>query len=406
MRRATTLQRARVAGFLGLALVASLEAGQLQAQTQARLLLPEGTVLTVRTQNELNSASVNAGDHFVTTVTEAVALNGYQVIPAGTQVEGVVTLAKPATRSESGVIGVDFTRMLLPGGSVVAIVGKLTSTDAAERQQIEAQGNQRVVFIGGRRGTGAAIGAIGAAADPTGVLGTLGSLLSKGADAVVPANTTLAVQLQNGISLVGTRTGTTTNGSAIFTSADVIRATQQALRTRNYYYGPVDGRMNNDFRRALFNFQIDNNVNATGNLDDDTIDRLGVNMDAVYMPPGTAVFNATQAGVLRRNALNLVGLWRDNIAVSAAGRLGNRSYTAAELELYFALSAFADNTTLYERLLRQSANMQGMSAANTALLISARRVDTAMQNTSVPSRIRTGWSTVQTDLRIIDPSYF
>jgi len=408
MRPAPMNRRARVGAFLGMALAASLGTAQLQAQAQARLLLPEGTVLTVRTQNELNSVNLNAGDHFVTTVAEAVSLNGYTVIPAGTQVEGVVNMVKPATRRESGMIGVDFTRMLFPGGSGVAIAGKLTSTDPAERQQIEAQGNQRVVFIGGRAGTGAAIGAIGTAADPTGILGALGGLLSRGADAVVPVNTMLAVQLQNGISVVGTRVGTgVTNGSELFTSADMIRAAQQSLRSRNYYYGPVDGRLNNDFRRALFNFQIDNQVNATGNLDDDTLDRLGVNMNAVYSPPGAPVFTATQAAVMRRNALNIAGLWRDQIGVTAAGRLATgRNYQAGELEIYFALSAFADNTTLYERLLRQSDNTVGMAAANQALLTSAKRVDAAMRTTTVPSRIRTGWTTVQTDLRLIDPSYY
>src|SRR5690349_16850956 len=155
--------RAHKHAWLAAGLIAAV-AGPLSAQQ--RVLLPEGTVLTVRTQAAMNSKTAQVGQTFATTVVDSVKIEGYSVIPAGSRIEGAVTMARPATSSESGVIGVEFDRLILPGNRSVAIDGKLTSTDPAERRQIEAQTDTRVVFVGGRRGVGAAIGGIGAG-DPS-----------------------------------------------------------------------------------------------------------------------------------------------------------------------------------------------------------------------------------------------
>ena len=400
--------RSRTPGreLLGAALLGAFAvgAGTVPVQAQQRLV-PEGTVLTVRSETPLHSATVSVGDQFITSVMDPVRIDGLTVIPAGSRIEGSVSLARRATSRQSGLIGVDFTRLVLPSGSIYGINGRLTSADPEEREQIEAQGGSRVVFVGGRSGVGAAIGSIGAG-DPndpvSGFLGAIGTLLSRGTDVNVPVNTTLAVELESAIALMATGPATPdTDASTIYTSTEMVRAAQQALRARNYYRGPIDGRLTNETRRALFEFQIDNEMYGTGNLNGETARELGLNTG------GTAsALSPAAASVVRRNAQTLVGNWRDMIAVTPAGRLDpRRNYQAAELDLYFALSGFADNASLYDQMIRASNNNVGLAAAGQALVESARRVDTAMQRIGTPQRIVTSWRTIQNDLRVLDSRY-
>src|SRR5262245_5560843 len=121
-------------------MAAVLGAAPLHVDAQQQLLVPEGTVFTVRSETELDSRDTQVGDRFMTTMTEAIQLNGYNAIPAGSRIEGTVEIVRPATSRQSGIIGVDFTRLVLPSGNVFGINGKLTSLDPTERRQIDAQG--------------------------------------------------------------------------------------------------------------------------------------------------------------------------------------------------------------------------------------------------------------------------
>ena len=243
---------------------------------QQRILLPEGTVLPVGTDQRLSSATMARGARFTTTVEDSVRVEGYTVIPAGSRIGGVVTFVRRANRNDSGVLGVTFDQLQLAGGGTLDIDGKLTSTDPAERRQIDAQGDAQVVLVGGRQGVGATIGAIGGSdeADPlSGFLGAIGSMLSEGSDVDLPAGTRAAVQL--GRSIVLNAVGDPTrrpDAFTIYTAAETIQAAQTALRSRGYYRGPIDGTLSDATQRALFAFQIDSGVLATGNLDGRTAD--------------------------------------------------------------------------------------------------------------------------------------
>ena len=61
-------------------------------------------------------------------------------------------------------------------------------------------------------------------------------------------------------------------------------------------------------------------------------------------------------------------------------------------------SAFADNTSLYEALVRVSANVDGTVAAGRALIAAARRVDAAINAGSVSSSVQNDWSTLRSQL--------
>jgi peptidoglycan hydrolase-like protein with peptidoglycan-binding domain len=390
---------------MALVWAALLASAPLPVLAQQRVLLPEGTVLTVRTEAGLNSSAVQVGQTFNTLISEPVTVEGYSLLPAGTRIQGQVSVVRPATSQNSGIIGIEFNQLTLPNGRAVTIDGKLTSTDPAERRQIETQADPRVVLVGGRRGVGAAIAGIGATGDPvSGVLGALGSILSKGADVNVPAGTTMAVQLERGLTLVSTGNVSTSNSSAnaftLYTSAEMIRAAQQALRDQDYYRGPMDGRLSDATQRALFEYQIDNRIIATGNLDGRTALALGLSLTGT----GSALAPA-EAALVRRNAQTVVGRWREHLGVNAAGRLDpRRSYQPRELELYFALSGFADNASLYEQMVRLSGNAEGVTAASEALVASAERVDQALRGVSAPARITSMWQAVRDELGALDPT--
>jgi peptidoglycan hydrolase-like protein with peptidoglycan-binding domain len=373
-------------------------------RAQQRILLPEGTVLTVTTDQRLSSATTTQGARFTTTVEDSVRVEGYTVIPAGSRIAGVVTFVRRASGNDSGVLGVEFDELRLAGDGTVAIDGKLTSTDPAERRQIDAQGDAQVVLVGGRQGVGATIGAIGGAAesDPlSGFLGAIGSLLSEGSDVDLRAGTRAAVQLERSIVLAAI--GAPARGPdafTIYTAAETIRAAQTELRNRGYYRGPIDGELGDATQRALLAFQIDNGVLATGNLDGRTADLLGLDVGlAVALTPNEARY-------LRGLATDMVTRWRSTLGVTTAGRMDSRRlYEDDEVALWFALSAFADAAGLYEQVVGASGNVQGVTAAGAALVDSARRVDAAMTGVQIPARIDRTWDAVRQEMQVLDPQF-
>src|SRR5947207_15838627 len=87
------------------------------ASAQSRIVLPAGSVIIVRTTTPLESATARTGQTFETNVEEIIGVDEFTVIPAGSRIRGVVTLATPATRQQSGVVEVVFDRLTLPNGS-------------------------------------------------------------------------------------------------------------------------------------------------------------------------------------------------------------------------------------------------------------------------------------------------
>jgi peptidoglycan hydrolase-like protein with peptidoglycan-binding domain len=374
-----------------------------ELSAQARLVLPEGSVILVRTTTPLESATAKVGQYFETVVADTVGVDDYTVIPSGSRIRGVVTFAQPANRQQSGVIEVNFDRLVLPDGTAYALRGKLTSTDAAERRQIESDPNARVVLVGGRGGVGAAIAGAGSDKSPaSGILAALGGLLSQARDVRVPAGTPLAVQLEQSLAL--NRRGNARAGDAytIYTDTDRIRAAQQALARQNYYRGAITGQLDDATRRALFEFQIDKGLSATGNLDWRTSQALGLSSTGAS---NVAILSPEQASLVRRNAQALVGRQRQEMAISTTGRLNARRASDGDVELWFALSAFADNASLYEQLVRVSGNVEGAAAAGKALIAAARRVDAALQQARSSQAIQNGWSSIRAQLATLDRNY-
>lgn len=380
------------------------------ATSQAqRVVLPQNSVILVRTTTALESSTMRQGQTFETTVENNVGIDGYSVIPQGSRIRGVVTYVQPATRSQSGVIEVDFDRLTLSDGTSYAIQGKLTSTDPTERAQIDSMANQRVVFVGGRSGIGAAIAGAGSQSRSTSNIFTaLGSLLSEGRNVSVPAGTQLAVQLEQSVSLRRRNALTNPDETTLYTATDVIRAAQRALQAQNYYRGSIDGQMTYATQRALFQYQSDKGLNATGNLDWRTARSLGISLSGNTSGSigGSNILSASAASTLRRNAQNLTAAQRQQLSVSSIGRLNaNRAYQEGDINLWFALSAFTDNAALYEQIVAGNVNSDAAVTAGRALVEAARRVDTALQYARTSQSIRNSWSTIRSQLSEIDSSY-
>ena len=388
--------------YIAMCAVAAAIGAPLAAQSRA--VLPTGTVILVRTNAAVESGSATVGQTIDMVVADTVVADNYSLIPAGSHIRGVVTLARAATRQQSGVVELDFDRLTLPDGRSVVMNGKLTSTDATERRQIDST-NTRVVLVGGRGGIGAAIASTGS--DRTGILSALGALLSEGQNVSVPAGTTLAVQLEQPLTLYRRGYARLNGASTIFTSTDRISAAQTALARLNYYGGPINGQLTLPTQRALAQYQIDKGLTATGNLDYATAQSLGVYVQSTDGEVVTGYrLNAADAAVVRRGAQDLVQQQRIDLRVTSTGRLDSRrSYSVADLETWFALSAFADNASIYEALVRVSSNPDGMVAAGRALIAAARRVDAAINAGTASSSVRDDWATVRTQLRALDPSY-
>lgn len=396
MKIPRTLSRYRA---LATACFTLLAASDLAAQT--RVVLPEGSVIIVRTTTALESSTARQGQTFETVVVDTVRVDNFTVIPAGSRIRGLVTAAQAATRQQSGAIQVHFDRLTLPNGASIAFRGRLTSTDAAERRQIESDPNARVVLVGGRSGVGAAIAGAGGSA-ASGILGALGGLLSQGSDVRLPAGTPLAVQLESGLVLTRTGAARAPDAFTIYTSVEMIRAAQQALARENYYRGAITGRLDDATHNALFEYQVDRGIIATGNLDGRTAQSLGISTRGVVV----AVLSPAEASLVRQAASALVARERQDLAISAAGRLdARRAYGEGDVELLFALSAFSDNAALYEQLVRVSGNVEGVVLAGRSVVASARRVDAALQRTRTTSQVQSAWASIRAQLAELDPAY-
>jgi peptidoglycan hydrolase-like protein with peptidoglycan-binding domain len=369
------------------------------AVAQSRVL-PAGTVIFVRTTEPLQSSAAKTGQTFDTNVEESIGVDEYTVIPSGSKLRGLVTMVTPANRQQSGVIDIVFDRLILPNGSSYAIRGKLTSTDSAERRQINNDPNGHVVLVGGRGGIGAAIASAGSSQNSNNIFAALGNLLSEGRDVNVPSGTQLAVELENAVTLRGGSRMTGVAASSIYTAADRVSAAQRALAQQGYFRGSINGQMDDATRNALFQFQVDRGLNATGNLDGRTARALGINLagaggvGAVGGTMSGAVLTTAQAAAVRRDAQNFVARVRNELSLSTngIGRLNSsRSYSQGDVDLWFAASAFADNAGIYEQIVNGGANSDAAVLAGRSLADAARRVDAAVQSARPSTTLQNAW---------------
>lgn len=160
------------------------------------LVLPAGTVITVRLNQAVGSKTSQAGEEFTASVSAPVSRGEKVVIPSGADASGVVTEAHPAGRFKGGAtLGLELNSITINGRphKVQTTVVAQTSTGKGKRTAgMVGGGAAGGALIGGLAGggKGAAIGAlVGAGA------GTAGAGLTGNRDISLPAESMLSFKL-------------------------------------------------------------------------------------------------------------------------------------------------------------------------------------------------------------------
>jgi hypothetical protein len=166
-------------------------------EASKRLVVPAGTVLTVRLGQAVGSKISSAGETFTATVASPVAIDGRTAIPAGASATGSVVDAKPLGRFKGGAsLQLRLTSITVNGAD------QAISTSSVVRTE-KGKGKRTAIMAGGGAGLGALIGglagggkgaAIGALAG--GGAGTGGAAFTGNKDIVLPAESALSFKLE------------------------------------------------------------------------------------------------------------------------------------------------------------------------------------------------------------------
>jgi hypothetical protein len=161
------------------------------------LVVPAGTVLTVRLGQTVGSKISSAGQTFTATLASPVVVDGKTAIPSGASASGTVVDAKPLGRFKGGA-------SLQLRLTSIAIGGAEQSISTSSVVRIEkGKGKRTAVMAGGGAGLGALIGglagggkgaAIGALAG--GGAGAGGAAFTGNKDVVLPAESALSFKLE------------------------------------------------------------------------------------------------------------------------------------------------------------------------------------------------------------------
>lgn len=135
------------------------------------ITIPAGTLIGVRLQSSISSASATSGDHFDAVIDEAVVVDGQVVIPKGANATGRVVAAKSSGHlKDPGYLRLALSSVTVNGKDVPVQSSSIFAKGASHKKR-------NVVMIGGGTAAGALIG--GLAAGPKGAL--IGSAIGAGA---------------------------------------------------------------------------------------------------------------------------------------------------------------------------------------------------------------------------------
>jgi hypothetical protein len=164
----------------------------------ATIVIPRGTDLRVRLDQDLGSKISHAGDSFAATVADDVVVDGQTVIPRHARAEGTVVDAKPLGHFKGGaLLQLRLERVRTQWGSYPV------ATSTMDRVE-KGKGKRTGLFAGGGGAFGALVG--GLAGGGKGALigglagagaGTAGSAMTGNQQIFLPAETLLTFRLEH-----------------------------------------------------------------------------------------------------------------------------------------------------------------------------------------------------------------
>jgi hypothetical protein len=164
------------------------------------LVVPAGTVLTVRLGQSVGSKISSPGQTFTATLASAVSVDGKTAIPAGAAASGTVVDAKPLGRFKGGAsLQLRLTSITIRGSDQAVSTSSVvrTATGKGKRTAVLAGGGAALgALIGGLAGGGKGAG-IGALAG--GGAGAGGAAFTGNKDVVLPAESALSFKLEQPI---------------------------------------------------------------------------------------------------------------------------------------------------------------------------------------------------------------
>lgn len=166
------------------------------------IVVPAGTVLTIRTNQALSTKTVQTGASFTGSVATPISLEGKMVIPAGADVTGSVHHAKKAGKFKGGAA-------LVLGLDSVTVRGHTYNIETEPySQETQGKGKRTAGVVAGGTGVGAAIGGIaggGKGAAIGAVTGAAAGLIGAGATGnrnfELPAESALSFRLVTPLTL-------------------------------------------------------------------------------------------------------------------------------------------------------------------------------------------------------------
>jgi type IV secretion system protein VirB10 len=185
--------------------------------------VPAGTRVLLSLRSGVNTRSAQPGDGVYLSSTFPVIVGNQVVIPAGVYVQGVIDRVQRAGRVKGRAeVGMHFTTMIFPNGTVVSIPGVLNSVpgtndakvknNEGDVQQAGSKGKDAGTIARGAE-TGATVGAIGGAIGGSplagagygalagGAAGLIYTLLTRGNDVNLEQGQTVEMVLQRPLTL-------------------------------------------------------------------------------------------------------------------------------------------------------------------------------------------------------------